>query len=401
MFAHLLSAFTEARWLTPQRARAYCRILLALSLLLAGLWVALARNGIDRAGHPLGTDFIDFWAASRLALSGHAADAYVPERHGQVEAEAFAGHDLGGYTPFFYPPTFLLVCLPLALLPYLPSLVVWLAATFYAYWRGLRALLPQPRMALPILAFPAVLSNAGHGQNGFLTTALFAGAAHWLGARPVLGGLCLGGLCVKPHLALLVPVALLAGRQWRALLAAAAGAAGFGLLSLAVLGADAWRGFLRAAPQARQTLEQGLLDPAKLPSVFAAVRLLDGSLAAAYAVQAVAALAACAVLLALRRCWAAGRDAAGPVALLVAASLLANPYLLDYDLMLLAIPLAWSFREALRDGFLPWEKLVLAAGFVLPLVCRSLAQHAALPLGPVVIAAVLASVARRLRAAPA
>ena len=41
---------------------------------------------------------------------------------------------------------------------------------------------------------------------------------------------------------------------------------------------------------------------------------------------------------------------------MVAAALLASPFLLDYDLTLLAIPLAWSVREALRAGFAPGER---------------------------------------------
>jgi hypothetical protein len=134
-----------------------------------------------------------------------------------------------------------------------------------------------------------------------------------------------------------------------------------------------------------------------MPTVFAAVRLWHGSLLLAYAAQAaaVAALGLSLILLVRRRPHAA---AEGPA--LVAASLLATPFLFDYDLVLLAIPLAWLFGEGRRGGFLPWEKLVLLAGYMLPLFVRTFARDFGLPLGPLVIASLYVCVLRRGFATP-
>jgi hypothetical protein len=368
-------------------------MLLAISLLFAIGWIVTARDGVDRAGHPLGTDFLSFWTASDLALHGIPAAAYDPAVHGARERALFPDYTDGGYTAFFYPPTYLLVCLPLALLPYFWSLAAWLGLTFAAYWRGLRMLLPGPGMALPILAYPALLPNAGYGQNAFLTTALFAGAASWLGPRPLLAGLCLGGLCVKPHLCLLIPITLLAGRHWRALAGAVAGATLLCLTATALFGVESWRGFLAVAPIARATLELGLVRPAKMVSVFAAARLLAAPVPLAYAAQALAALAGAAVVIRARHAGATTQ-----VAALIAATLMTTPFLLDYDLTLAAVPLAVMFARARTDGFLPWEKLAMAAAFMLPLVARVLATRLSLPIAPLVEAALLAVVARRSHA---
>jgi hypothetical protein len=389
-----LSWLADAHWLNPVRARAYGRILFAMTVAIAALWIATARGGVDRMGHPLGTDFLSFWSASDLALSGHPEAAYAPMLHGAREQELFPAYAQEGYAAFFYPPTFLLVCLPLALLPYFWSLAVWLAVTLAACWRGLRALAPGVGIVVPMFAYPAVLLNAGHGQNAFLTTALFAGAARWLASRPVLAGACLGALCIKPHFLVLVPVTLLAGKHWRALGGTVLGAAALVGLSLLAFGTGVWRGFLDIAPLARETLEAGLVAPSKMTSVFAAMRVLSAPVIVAYAVQALAAIAAAAVLVRARR----AADAECQVAALVAATLLASPFLLDYDLMLAAVPLAVVFARARAEGFLPWEKLTLLATFVLPLVVRPLATRLALPLAPPVEAALLAVVARRLRA---
>ena len=396
LFSKMAGALREANWLTRERAAAYCRILFSVTLAAAVLWITLSRGGVDRAGKPLGTDFISFWTASQIALGGHPAEVYDMAIHRAAQTALFS-RDVG-YAAFFYPPVFLLVCLPLATIPYLMSLVAWLGVTGYAYWRVARAWLGDRFGALPILAFPAVFSNIGHGQNAFLSVALFGGGAWMLDARPILAGICLGGLVYKPHLAIVVPVALIAARRWSTLLAAAASAATLCLLSLVIFGADTWRAFLEASPKARLALEQNAVGNEKMQSVFAAVRLLHGGLTLAYGLQIVTALGVCGALIALQR---RSFRPAGEGPAMIAAALLASPFLLDYDLALLAVPLAWIAREALRGGFLPWEKAVLVAAFILPAVSRPLATYACVPAAPLVLAALLALVLRRaFREAP-
>ncbi|MDQ2804129.1 MAG: DUF2029 domain-containing protein [Pseudomonadota bacterium] len=274
--AALLAVLRCADWLTAERARGWCRVLAALSLTVAIGWVALSRDGLDPLGKPLGTDFVSFWTASRLALAGHAAAAYDPLTHAAAQLALFpSAHDK--YYAFFYPPVFLLLCLPVAVLPYLPSLLAWLAAGLVALLTCLRSLLPQPWAALPLLAFPAMLVNVGHGQNGFISAACFGGGMV-LERRPFMAGLCLGALVFKPQLALGVPVALIPARRWRTMAGAATSALGLCALSWLILGGAAWRGFFHIAPLARTTLERGLVDPAKMQSMFAAVRLLHGGI---------------------------------------------------------------------------------------------------------------------------
>src|SRR5579863_7622199 len=151
----------DADWLTRERAAAYCRIIFAVTFGLALLWIALSRGGVDSTGKPLGTDFVSFWTASKIALGGRPAEVYDIAVH-QAEQAALFSRDVG-YSAFFYPPPFLLICLPLATLPYLWSLAAWLAVTGFAYWRVVSAWLGERFGTLPILAFPAVLSNLGHG----------------------------------------------------------------------------------------------------------------------------------------------------------------------------------------------------------------------------------------------
>jgi alpha-1,2-mannosyltransferase len=383
------SGLRDCAWLDPERARAYKLILLAMTALGCVGWIALSAHGLDREGKPIGTDFVGFYSASRLALGGRPDLAYDVGAHWAAEKALF-GPALD-YTAFFYPPPALLICLPLALAPYFWSLAAWLTATGYAYYRVLRLYLPSLD-PLAFLAFPAVFVNIAHGQNGFLSAALIGGGLFSMDTRPALAGLLFGAMAFKPHLGLALPFALLFARRWTALAVAAAAAAAFSALSLAAFGWAAWDGFFADASFARSALENHLVGDEKMQSVFAAVRLMHGSLPLAWGAQIATALSAVAALLWLER--RAFRTPAEAPAV-VCAGLLMSPFLLDYDLTLLAIPLAWLLGQGRRSGFLPYEKALMAFAYLLPLVSRAAAGDLGLPLAPLTIAAALAFTVRR------
>ncbi len=365
-------------------------------------WVGLSRNGLDVFGKPLGADFPSFWAASRFALQGASAKVYDLAAHAAAERSAFGGLQVP-YSAFFYAPTYLLICLPLGLFPYLTALAAWLGATGYGCWRVVRVWLGagSGRWALPMLAFPGVLVTVGHGQNAFLTTALFGAAILAWDRRPLLAGVCFGLLTIKPQLGLMIPLALIVSGRWRVIVSACATALGLTLAAVAVFGFSTWRGWWVATPLARRALEEDWVGSEKMQSAFAAVRLLHGGLGLAYGVQAAVALAAAAIVFqAMRRRPAhpLAPDALAQGATLGTASLLASPFMLDYDLMLLALPLAWLVREQARGGALPWEKTAMFAAFLLPLVSRLVAGRLGVPLGPPIVFALLLVVKRRAMA---
>ena len=187
-----VNALRNASWLTAERAQGYSRVLFFVSLAAVVAWIALSRGGLDLRGQPLGTDFLSFYAASKLALSGHPETVYNIADHFAAERAVFGAAQLD-YSAFFYPPLNLLICLPLALVPYLAALTAWLAITGYACWRTIASLLGDAGKGLFIamLAFPGVFLTLGHGQNAFLSTALFGMGILWLDRRPALAGVFL------------------------------------------------------------------------------------------------------------------------------------------------------------------------------------------------------------------
>ncbi len=297
-----------------------------------------------------------------------------------------------GYLAFYYPPTFLLLILPLGVFAYSTALAIFLLAGLALALAALRKILPQGWAWLPILTFPGFLMNGLSGQNATLSAACFAGAAAFLDRQPILAGACLGGLACKPQLAVLVPVALLAARRWRALAACAGTAFGLGLLSWAVLGTAVWRGFLANAPMARLDIETISIKWPKMQSLFGAIRLAGGGNAPAYAAQGVLSVAAAALL-----AWVCIRRPGGliEVASLATAALLFTPFLYDYDLALLAVPLACLLAIAQPTGWRPWEKLAGATLFVLPLLARPAGMGLGITMGPPLVVALMLMLARR------
>jgi hypothetical protein len=203
--------------LDRNRVLAYCRVLLAIETAVFLFLVAGTYGLIVPLAGPTSTDFVSFYAAGALADSGAPELAYDRAAHDAAEQRATAAGI--EYRFFYYPPVFLLLCAALARLPYLMAFLVFEVATLAVCLIVMREILAEPGWSamIPILAFPAAFWALGLGQNSFLTAALFGAGTLWIDRRPILAGFCFGALCYKPHFALLVPIALLAGRHWRAL----------------------------------------------------------------------------------------------------------------------------------------------------------------------------------------
>jgi glycosyl transferase family 87 len=319
---------------------------------------------IDNLGRIIDNDFIGVWAAGRLVLDGHPAAAYDWGLHREVEV-AVAGRDFASYYGWHYPPTFLFVAAPLAMLPYLAAWAVWLAITLPAYVAAVRAIIGERLGIVLALAFPGVLLNISVGQNGFLTAALIGGTLICLERRPLLAGICLGLLTYKPQFGLLFPLVLLADGRWRVLIAASITAAALAAASVAAFGLQSWHAFFEWMPvTSNAVFAEGRAGLQKLQSLLGVVRWLGGSMTAAWVAQAVLIAGAIVLLIWL---WRQRIRYEVKAAALAAAAMLATPYLYIYDFPVLAIPLAFIMRLGLRDGFLPYELpgIALACGLIL------------------------------------
>lgn len=385
-------------WLGAARSLGYLRLLALLNVAMLVLLVATSHDGVDRNGFLLGSDFISFWTVGRMLAEG--ANVYDGAAHVAAQRAYFAPEN--GYTAFFYPPSFLPFCRPLGLLGYFPALAAWLIVTGAAYVAAMRAWWREAEVPAPLwllfLAFPAVPIMVTHGQTAFLVAALLGGGAWLVRSCPVLAGVLLGLATIKPQFGLLLPVALLLTREWRTIGSALVTALLLAAVSTALHGAQVWPDWLAASARAEDAMADGAVGYAKMVSPFAALRLLGVPVGAAYTVQAVVSLAVAGLL-----AWAAWsrsggrRWSPGLAALTLAGAPLVTPFVLDYDLVLLAFPLLWLTGQALREGFRDWEKLAILLAVAAPAFARPLAMNAGVPVMPLVLALLFAAVWRRSR----
>jgi len=339
-------------------------------------------------GGGVASDFVNVWAAGWLALGGHAAAAYDWPVHKAVE-EVAVGHPFDGYFGWHYPPTFLFVAAVLSLMPYAAAYAVWVFGTFPAYLAAIRAIIGDRIGYLLAAAFPAVLANFIVGQNGFLTAGLVGGALVLMERRPLVAGALIGLLAYKPHLGLLFPIALAAGGHWRVFAAAALVAALTAAVSWLAFGGEAWQAFFANIGHTSQAfLSAGWADWSKLQTAFGLVRTLGGSEALAWSVQAIVALAAAAAVAMLWRGRALHETKA---AALATGAMLATPYLYTYDLVVLAVPLAFLFRLGRARGFLDRELAGIGCACLLVLIFPFVKA----PVGFAAVLVVAALIARR------
>lgn len=328
-----------------------------------------------------GSDFQAFWSAGRMVVDGRAASAYNIAGLGDYQLAA-------GFlktVAFINPPPFLALVTPFGWLSYPLAKAVWSVSSFAVFAMSLRWL-PREQYWLA-LAFPAGLVCIIIGQNGLLTGALVIGALGALPRHKLLAGALVGLLVIKPHLALLFPLALIAGREWRAFAAAAVTALAASAGSVAIFGWETASAFLEQTTWTAGILSQPNEHLAKMQSVYALVVGVTGSFPLAAALQGLAALGAGVLVWVM---WRRASDSFSRAAVFCAATPLAVPYLFTYDVVFLAVPLAWLAREGLRRGLNPLTATCLSVAFLSPVAFPPLAS--VVPLVPFLACGLLGGV---------
>jgi alpha-1,2-mannosyltransferase len=388
-------ALQSGDWLTLARIRMVAAAVLFASAAGFLFLVVTAKGGVDLQGRPIGTDFANVYAAGTYVLEGNPTAPFDSLTQYTREQAIF-----GASTQFYgwhYPPYFLFVAAPLALMPYGLALFVWQAVTLLLYLLALRAILktfaPEGEAGatslwlLLALAFPAVLINVGHGHNGFLTAALIGGGLVCLDRRPLVAGILFGLLVYKPQFGLMIPIALAAGGYWRPFVSAALTVVLLTVVTTLVFGVGVWHAFLVGAEFTRTVvLEQGDTGWYKIQSIFSWARMWGAPVPLAYGIQFVATLA---IGVATAWLWRS-KTAPFPVkaAALCLAAILATPYTLDYDMMVLAPAIAFLVADGFSRGFGPWQKTTVAALWLVPLFARTVPEATFIPLGaPVMLIA--------------
>lgn len=341
-------------------------------------------------------DFMNYWTAPHFALRDPSLlidiERYYTAQQAVIEGEF-------SKNIWSYPPHLLPMLWPLGLLPIVPAQILWIVVGIACYaWAarvGFASWHPVAGVLLLALS-PASIFNIG--QNGFFTAAFFLGALWLLDKRPIMAGVLLGLLTIKPQLGLVWPLVLLALGCWRSIAAAVVTTLLLGLLSLAVYGLEVWQGFLDFTlprqwefiteaylPRGYQTILLSL--PNALQSLGVPIHI---GLGLHYSI-ALFVVVACAY--AVRRC----TDFRIRALLLTTGALLITPYALCYDMVALSAVLLWCLQRP--EAWPTPVRGLFVACYLLPALCAPLLLFG-LPIAPLLLLALFIVALRAALAYP-
>jgi alpha-1,2-mannosyltransferase len=355
-------------------------LLLWLAMCLAmqtGISLAMYFHGLAD-GARFGGDFICFWNAAYRVRHGDIASIYEPDTWYRI----LSTNATGVMSWFVYPPFTLFALWPLGDATYDEAILVWSLVPLPFYFAlivllakrsGLGANAnpacghnwPPAKACAVLIAFslPFLSTNLFCGQTGALIAVFFLGAGYFWLKRPVLAGICVGLLAIKPQMGPLIPFALVASGQWRVVATAATTVLSLAVLSTAWLGATIWADYLRMAQLFGHFIGKGY-DQIRQLAVGPYVALQAAGMPAALAgvLQAVVSVAVLSVIIQVfSRRESHKQDNARldlRLALLAAGTLLVTPYSLSYDTPLLILSVIPVLARSWREG---WDRIELAS----------------------------------------
>jgi len=303
------------------------------------------------------SDFRCFWVNG--ALTTH-----------QLQPSALAA---GNVSPFMYPPPFLLIAVPLSLLPPLFSYILWLVITNASLaLAGRLVKLPWTAIGLGIMSPPNLYSIA-IGQTGSLISSFLLLGFGLARTNPLAAGIAASLLIIKPQFFILAPICFLASRNWLALSAFMASAVLVCALPAILFGLSVWPHFLFSQTEtARTVLNEPWPQPYQhiMISTFIMLRSLGAGLAASYAVQFAVTIAATAMAI---RLWLpnGAADNNTKLAATLCLAVLATPYGYIYDLPGLALVLAGCALQPKLQAAFPCAMFWLVASLYILLSMTS------------------------------
>ncbi|WP_421927926.1 glycosyltransferase family 87 protein [Neoaquamicrobium sediminum] len=345
-------------------------------------------------------DFANYWTAGKLVLSGQTADLFGPHDGYFAHLTAAFGADYPWHN-WSYPPHYLFVVAPLGLFDYKLGMMLFLGVTGILYLWSVRRFAGQGNYAIWIAILPFLAHNFWTAQNGYLFAGCGLAALAFRDSRPVLAGVFLGLLTIKPQLGILFPFLLVAERRWLVIISATVTTIALVALSAVVFGIGAWSGYLAEVVPYQSHVMRELRGTFlwMLPSLYGTMRSWDFEADIALSIHLAVALP---VMIATISGFFLTRNDEDRSILLLIATFIVTPYALSYDLGLLAPALGLlATRLAAMDRACG---LVVMMATLLPSIMIPLGALHATAVVPVLILAVYAiawrdtGAARRLKA---
>jgi len=342
----------------------------------------------------MGIDFSAFYSAGKLALEGNSTLIYdIAEHHHVIESAL--GMDIPFLLAWFYPPIFLLLVTPFALLPFKFAMVFWLVSTFIIYVMTINKITMSKNMMYAAICFPGVLMNLHWGQNGFLTVALFGLAIYCLEKRPMVAGMMFAILCFKPHFALVAFIVLLISKQWKVFFSAISFFIGLVILSVGFFGFDIWIVYIKTQLGTPSIILESIWEStaAIQPSVYSSLKVigLPGNFASV--LQLIISIC---MLLIILWTWRNISSISMRGTMLVLGTLLCTPYFAQYDLILLILPLIWYLNDCKLNGWLKGDLGIITILWLTPLINLPIVHLTHIQIAPITLIIATIFTCRRL-----
>ena len=359
-------------------------------------WFVMSQGLLTMHGHMLVVrDYVWLWGAGALLRLGDISTIFHPVDFANWLRTIY-GAQLDDHV-FGHPPSMLLLAALAGHLPVRLGWALYVVAQAAVLWILGRSAGLSRGIRLAVLVSPAMLETVLAGQSGGLTGAFLAVGFLLAGRRPVLAGICFGLLTIKPQLGLLVPVCLIAARDWKTIASASLTFLALFLVSGALFGFESWVMFVQnVMPFVSGQMEYpwtGMYFQRLLVTPFAMSRFLGFGLTLSFAFQAFFTVSA--VVFAWRLWRRPSVDPELRMAITVCLGAIATPYGYAYDMVGVAIAVAILAARSFRNP-LSFERPLLAIAWLWPGITAAL-----IPLGFAVIASVAWLGERRLAEAPA
>ena len=327
---------------SAREARDHALILAVVLWIVAAVLLLFGTSHRDPFDQLKWNDFVHFYTLGHIAQTGQAGALYDASLQYAEQVRLVPESAPDRYLPA-YPPQIALVFVPLSHLPYLLAGFVWAAITIGLYalsiaWSYRRADRPGVSRGLAVAAaagFPPLWSLVLNGQSTIVVVVGFTLATWALTQeRRVLAGAALGLLFMKPQFGLLLAAIVLICREWSllvGLLLSGLAQAGLVVSWLGARGLTGYAGIFMALPSMRGALEPEGQEMHSLATV-------TGLLPEPYA-MILWALLSLGVVWVTRMVWLSSMPTSLRMAGMVLGSVLVNPHVNSYDLVVVAVPL--------------------------------------------------------------
>ena len=342
------------------------------------------QTSAQKESSPIGIDYRMMYAAGETTLSGKVAVVYnVPIQQAMVEQ--MLGTEMPKDVIWFYPPTFLLAIITLfSALPLYVSMFSWLIVTLILAVISARFLVQkQQSLALLTIGYPSVLFTARWGQNSFLSTSLMSLGIAFMESKPVLSGLFFGLLTYKPQLAVFPFLILLVTKKWKVFRWSVFFTLVTVLCSVLLFGVDTWLAFLQYFfKQTPALLSSVWVKTAAIqPTLYTALRLFGVKGMPLNILMGAVGIAATVLVM---RVWKNTSRITLRGSAMVLGMLTFLPYFIQYDLMLLCIPLMLLVQDFIEYGCRTEEVILVIALWLLPLINMTIVNETLVQICPFV-----------------